>query len=200
MFIQYEEEKKLRFKQVLEWTSCRQPEHLTKASVFSGSLNGGGTWVFMKDYHLDFLFLKNVFSHTIHSNCIFLVLYFSPPLFPCPHPLLFYFLLEKNRPLRDINQKDKTSYVSLSTNPHLKGEWYNPEGAKGSQEQAKEPEVLPLPLLAVVGFFFNGGEDKGRALRVVSQYSTTLLHAQNPFYYDPVAWKELNSTLHQTSS
>lgn len=48
--------KKLRFKQVLEWTSCRQPEHLTKASVFSGPLNGGGTWVFMKDYRLGFLF------------------------------------------------------------------------------------------------------------------------------------------------
>lgn len=147
-----------------------------------------------------FPFFKNVFSYTIHSNCIFPVLYFSPLLFPCPHPLLLCFPSEKNRPLRDINQKGKTSYISLSTNPHLKGEWCNLEGAKGSQEQAKEPEVLPLPLLAVLGFFFSGGGDIRRALQVVSQYSSTVLHAQDPFYYDPVTRKELNSTLHQTSS
>lgn len=153
----------------------------------------------MKDCYLGFFFFFKVFSHTIHSNCIFLVSHLLLLSFPAPTHF-FCFPSEKTRPLRDINQNDKTSYISLSTNPHLKGEWCNPEGGQGSQEQAEESEVLPLPLLAVLGFFLNGGEDKPRALKVVSQYSTTVLYAQDLFYYDLVAWKEFNSTLHQTSS
>ena len=69
----------------------------------------------------------------------------NAPLLPTP---LFLFRKWQDSQGYQPNMSYQVA-IRLGTSPHIKAGQGNPVGGKGSQEQAKESETPPLPLLGV---------------------------------------------------
>lgn len=145
-------------------------------------------------------FFLNVFSRTIHSKCVFLILHFSPLLLPCPH-LFLLLLFREEQASPGYQPKWQNKLHKSKHKPSSQGWVMQPRRRKRVPRTGERVRGTVTTTVSSLGVLFV------MVVRINPEpckWSASILppcyYAQDPFYYDSVAQKELNSTLHQTSS